>query len=141
MNNRNTPPNKLHRLPYADATRSVRHVFIRDYETLAEIGVWDHEKGRTQRIRINVDLSVEESTTHHADDINNVVCYNEIVKGIQEILTAGHINLVETLAENIADMAIKPTSVISVSVRIEKLEAVVGAASVGVEIERHKTPC
>ncbi|MBO6964608.1 MAG: hypothetical protein JJ850_08320, partial [Kordiimonadaceae bacterium] len=47
-------------LPYADAIHGVRHVFVRDYETDAEIGVWSHEKGDTQKVRISVDLSVLE---------------------------------------------------------------------------------
>ena len=37
-------------LPYADAATGVRHVFVRDYETDAEIGVWSHEKGATQKV-------------------------------------------------------------------------------------------
>jgi dihydroneopterin aldolase len=126
-------------LPYADATRSVRHVFIRDFETDAEIGVWDHEKGSTQKIRINVDLSVHEDTEHHEDQLDNVVCYNEIVTNIKNILSNGHINLVETLAEKIAAMSLENNRVIGARVKIEKLEAVKGAMSVGVEIERHKS--
>ncbi|PCI63767.1 MAG: dihydroneopterin aldolase [Kordiimonadales bacterium] len=131
--------NILH-LPFADATRSVRHIFIRDYVIDAEIGVWEHEKDTHQKIRINVDLSVQENTSHHDDQLGNVVCYNDIVTNIQKILAAGHINLVETLAERIADMALVDVRVIGVRVKVEKLEAVEGAASVGVEIERHKQP-
>lgn len=137
--NDNTTANILH-LPFADATRSVRHVFVRDYVTDAEIGVWEHEKDTRQKVRINVDLSVQESKQHHDDQLQNVVCYNDIVTNIQGILNKGHINLVETLAENIADMALVNEQVIGVRVKVEKLEAVEGAASVGVEIERHKHP-
>ena len=124
---------------YADAQHCTRHVFVKDFETLAEIGVYDHEKGRQQRIRINVDLSVDEGEKHHEDRIENVVCYNEIVKGIEAIIAEGHITLVETLAEKIADFALLSTDVIIARVRIEKLEAVPKASSVGVEIERRKS--
>ncbi len=125
-------------LPYADATQGVRHVFVRDYETDAEIGVWSHEKGNTQKVRISVDLSVLEGLEHHADNISKVVCYNEIVLGIQKIIDAGHIHLVETLAEKIAEMSLENPQVIKARVKVEKLEAVKKAASVGVEIERHR---
>ena len=125
-------------LPYADATRSVRHIFVRDYVIDAEIGVWEHEKDTHQKIRINVDLSVREDATHHNDQLGNVVCYNDIVTNIQRIIAGGHINLVETLAEKIADMALIEERVIGARVKVEKLEAVSGAASVGVEIERQK---
>lgn len=115
----------------------IRHVFVRDYVTIAQIGVWDHEKERTQEVRINVDLSVSENSDYHADQLENVLCYFEIVKGIEAIIASGHINLVETLAENIADLCLKDPRVICARVRVEKLEAVEKAASVGVEIERY----
>lgn len=124
---------------YADGTRLVRHIFIRDYETLAYIGVWDHEKGARQPVRINVDLSVAEDQEHHGDQLTNVVCYNEVVQRIDDIIANGHISLVETLAEKVAEMELVEPRVLSVRVRVEKLAAVKGAASVGVEIERHQS--
>lgn len=124
---------------YADGTRMVRHIFVRDYETLAYIGVWDHEKGARQPVRINVDLSVTEEHEHHGDNIANVVCYNEVVQRIDDIISSGHISLVETLAEKIAEMELVEPRVLSVRVCVEKLAAVKGAASVGVEIERHQS--
>lgn len=124
---------------YADGSRMVRHIFVRDYETLAYIGVHDHEQGARQPVRINVDLSVIESKIHHGDQLANVVCYYEVVKRIDAILESGHISLVETLAEKIAEMELEEPQVLSVRVRVEKLAAVKGAASVGVEIERHQS--
>lgn len=129
-------PATLIRPAFADGTRSVRHVFVRDYVTVAQIGVWDHEKERTQKVRINVDLSVCENSDYHQDQLNNVLCYFEIVKGIEKIITSGHINLVETLAENIADFSLGDKRVLAARVRVEKLEAVEKAVSVGVEVER-----
>lgn len=124
---------------YADGTRMVRHIFVRDYETLAYIGVYDHERGARQPVRINVDLSVAESSEHHGDQLANVVCYYEVVKRIDDIIASGHISLVETMAEKIAEMELEEPRVLSIRVRIEKLAAVKGAASVGVEIERHQS--
>ena len=56
--------------------------------------------------------------------------------GIKAIIDAGHINLVETLAERIGDFCVADPRVLSARVRVEKLEAVAEAASAGVEIER-----
>ena len=123
---------------YADGTRLIRHIFVRDYETRGYIGVWEHEKGARQPVRINVDLSVAEESEHHGDNLANVVCYNEVVQRIDDIISSGHISLVETLAEKIAEMELVEPRVLSVRVRVEKLAAVKGAASVGVEIERHQ---
>lgn len=121
-----------------DTAISTRRVFVRDYVTDAQIGVWTHEKGKTQKIRLTVDLIVREAEVHHEDQLDNVVCYNDIVLGIRKIIDAGHINLVETLAEKIAAMVLENTLVLNVRVAVEKLEAVKEAGSVGVEIERHR---
>lgn len=121
-----------------DTMSPTRRVFVRDYITDAEIGVWSYEKGKTQKVRINVDLIARENDAHHDDQIDKVVCYNEVVLGIQKIIEQGHINLVETLAENIADMTLQNDAVIRAKVMVEKLEAVPQAASVGVEIERER---
>lgn len=138
MTKNDRPTTNVLHLPYADASRSVRHVFVRDYVTTAQIGVWEHEKDTRQPVRISVDLSVQENNEHHEDQLTNVVCYNDIVTKIDSILATGHINLVETLAEQIAQMALVDERVLSARVKVEKLEAVDGAASVGVEIERHQ---
>ena len=61
--------------PLADVERRLRHVFIRDLELDAAIGVWRHEHGRRQRVRINLDLAVVESDGPPADELSAVVCY------------------------------------------------------------------
>ncbi|MBB4211950.1 dihydroneopterin aldolase [Rhodothalassium salexigens DSM 2132] len=130
---------KVTPLHYADAARGVRHVFVRDFRTDASIGVFAHEQNNPQPISISVDLSVEE-TDDPGDRLENVVCYNKVVEGIRTILAAGHINLVETLADRIAQLCLADHRVQTARVRIEKLQVVEDAAGVGVEIERHKSP-
>lgn len=123
-------------LKIADARRSIRHVFVRDLQLMASIGVYAEEHDLLQRIRINVDVSVDEQMAVVDGDINSVVCYNTLVRKIRTLVESGHIHLVETLAERIADMALQDRRVRGVRVRVEKLDAVPDTASVGVEIER-----
>lgn len=123
---------------YADASRSVRHVFIRDLILESYIGIYDHEKANSQKIRVNVDLSVVENTNDLNDDIDNVVCYEKIATAIETIVTSGHVHLVETLAENIAEMNLQDERIYCVRVRVEKLEAIKNTTSVGIEIERFR---
>lgn len=125
-------------LKYADATRGVRHVFVRDLMIDGSIGIYKHEKEKLQKIRINIDLSVTEEATPLNDNYKNVVCYEKVVNGIKNIVHSGHVELVETLAEKIADFSMMDTRIISVRVRVEKLEAIENTTSVGVEIERHR---
>ena len=122
----------------ADESRSVRHVFVRDLMVNAQIGVHDHERNGAQRTRINIDLSVGEPERPGADRLSEVVCYETVVKGVQEIVGLGHVNLVETLAERIAQMCLQDRRVSTVRVRIEKLDAIPEASSVGIEIERSR---
>jgi dihydroneopterin aldolase len=123
-------------LKIADAMAGLRHVFVRDLIVDCAIGVHAHEKGRTQRVRINVDLGVGEGEVPHKDKLENVVCYEDIVTRIRAIVADGHINLVETLAERIAAVCLQNPLCRSARVRVEKLDVFVDAGSVGVEIER-----
>ena len=126
-----TPPS------IADARVGIRHVFVRDLELSCFIGIYDHEKADPQRVRLNLDLAVfEGEASDVADDIENVVCYEKITTAVREVCTTGHINLVETLAEEVATVCLLHTQVRSARVRVEKLDVFEDAFSVGVEIER-----
>ncbi len=123
-------------LRIADAKKSIRHVFVRDLEIEAHIGVYRHEHGRTQPIRINVDLAVHETNHPISDSLENVVDYEKVVRDIQEIVDKGHLKLVETLAELIAESCLQDQRVVTARIRIEKLAALEETRGVGVEIER-----
>ena len=123
----------------ADALRSIRHVFITNLALDALIGVYEHEKLNPQKIIINIDLTVSEDKRDIDDKLAGVVCYETIVNKIKTILAAGHVNLVETLAEQFADACLEDSRVIAARVRLEKPDAISEAASVGIEIERSNT--
>ncbi len=93
-------PDNVRPLKIADAAHAIRHVFVRDLLLDAHIGVYAHEHGRTQPIRVNVDLTVVEAV--HGDSLANVVNYKTVVDNIKALVDSGHLNLVETLAEHIA---------------------------------------
>ncbi len=120
----------------ASAKSRVRHVFVRDLECMALIGIYDHEKVKPQRIIVNIDLSVQESDVPMDDEISHVVSYEIIAKKVEGILEEGHINLVETLCEKIAQSCLKDKRVLAARVRVEKPDIIPNARSVGVEIER-----
>jgi len=123
-------------LRIADARAAIRHVFVRNLILMANIGIHAHEKTGPQRLRVNVDLAVLEADSRPVDEISQVVCYEEISNGVRAIVGRGHVNLVETLAEDIAAMCIEDPRVRSARVRVEKLDILENAESVGVEIER-----
>ena len=127
-----------------------RHVFIRDMVLPASIGVYPHEQSAPQRVRINLDLAVAEGPFGGSgvsrgrvgrDDLSRVVDYETIVRTVRAVVAAGHIMLVETLAERIAESCLDDARVESARVRVEKLDVFADLASVGVEIERRRLTC
>lgn len=122
----------------ADARAAIRHVFVRDLVLECSVGVHQFEHQAPQRVRINLDLAVREGGANDPlnDDLANVVCYEGLTEGVRSLVSSGHVNLVETLAEDIAAMCLNDSRVRSARIRVEKLDILADAASVGVEIER-----
>ena len=120
---------------FASATSGIRHVFIRNLELQAHIGVYRQEEGRTQPVRINVDLATED-ISDAGDMLENVVDYHVIEKRIRAIIAEGHVRLAETLAERIAAACFEDARVQDRPHQSRKAEALSHAESVGIEIER-----
>ena len=134
MTKKPTPKKSMISHHVASAAQRLRHVFVRDLELTTLIGIYEHEKVEPQRIVVNIDLSVREGSGD--DDISHVVSYEIVVKKVEAIIAAGHINLVETLCEKIAESCLKDPRVMAARVRVEKPDIIPNARSVGVEIER-----
>lgn len=115
-------------------------IFVRDLVLECRIGAFARERRGHQRVRFNVSLSVVPQTERLDDRLMNVVSYDEVIKGIKRIVAKGHINLVETLAEEVAALCLADSRVRQARVSVEKLDVVAAAASVGVEIERWSSP-
>ena len=120
----------------ASGQARLRHVFVKDLRVDALLGIYPEEKTKSQKIIVNIDLSVKEGDDPLSDDIRNVVSYEIVVRKVEEIVAAGHVGLAETLAELIAAACLRDGRVMAARVRIEKPDAIPNARSVGVEIER-----
>ncbi|MGI9378288.1 MAG: dihydroneopterin aldolase [Methyloligellaceae bacterium] len=123
---------------YSEPVARVRKVFVRDLEVLAYVGIYEIEKVRQQRLVISVELDVLEDEFPHDDQLDNVVCYETVVKQIKEICYREHVNLIETVAERIAEQCLLDNRVAAVRVRIEKPDVIDDCRTVGIEIERQK---
>jgi dihydroneopterin aldolase len=120
----------------AAAAPACRLVLVRDLVMLCSIGVHAHEHDAKQRIRINLELDVLEGTRPLEDDLRNVVCYDEIISAVRRIVDAGHVRLIETLAERIAQLCLSDPRIRRARIQIEKLDVYADVASVGIAIER-----
>jgi dihydroneopterin aldolase len=119
----------------AGGERLTYRVFVRDLDLPSLIGVHRHERDGRQRVRINIEVTAHLDGPLQ-DRLANAVCYETIVARVRRIVGAGHINLVETLAERIAEASIEDGRVASARIRVEKLDVFADAAGAGVEIER-----
>jgi 7,8-dihydroneopterin aldolase/epimerase/oxygenase len=131
--------------PIASSTRALRHVFLRDLVLAASIGVHPHEHTAPQRVRVNVDLGVEDDgarplsrTPVGRDELSRVVDYEKVADTVRSIVGSGHVRLVETLAERIAQACLVDPRVQLARIRVEKLDIFADATSAGVEIERRR---
>ena len=115
---------------------STRQVFINDLVLDCLIGVHRHERDGSQRVRINLGLTVVESPEPIDDRLSNVLCYEDLIVKVRHLAMSGHVNLVETLAERLAALCLAEPGVKTVKVRVEKLDVFADAASVGIEIFR-----
>jgi dihydroneopterin aldolase len=97
-------------------------IFVKDYVKDANIGVYAEEKGVTQQIRLSVDAFLAPGVVSTVDEMVEVPSYTDIIDAIDHLIGRGHINLVETLAEEIAAMLLRDHRIGGVRVLIEKLE-------------------
>jgi dihydroneopterin aldolase len=105
-------------------------IFVRGIVVEAEIGVYEHEHGRTQPLVLEVELELATSGFERlADTIN----YENIVVWAREVAAQSHVKLVETFAEQVALACLRDPRVLSARVRVEKPEALAPAVA-GVEV-------
>jgi len=113
-------------------------IFLNDFLIQASIGVYKHEKEITQPLRINIIAKVKNPKNINDDNLQSVVCYNQISKKIKKIIKSGHTILLEKLAEKIFQECFRNKRIETIKIRLEKLDAIQGAESAGIEVERSR---
>lgn len=109
-------------------------ISLRDHIETVEIGAFQAERGTTQRIRFNVVVEVRPFVGPIDDDVDRILSYDRVTEAITSALAAERLNLLETLAERVADLILVEPQAMRVFVRIEKIDR--GAGALGVEIMR-----
>lgn len=109
-------------------------ISLRDHVRAVEIGAFQAERGVTQRIRFDIVVEVRAHDATRTDDVDKILSYDTLVHAIDAELAAARVNLLETLAERIADRVLLEPQALRAFVRIEKLDR--GPGALGVEIVR-----
>ena len=104
----------------------------------AFIGVFEHEYGASQSVRFDVTVDIIPLSPEGEHEMHNIVRYDHIVADIKKILAKGHIDLVETLAEDVAAICLSYDRAEQVCVTVAKLAAFEEVEAVGVRITRRQ---
>jgi dihydroneopterin aldolase len=117
------------------ALTGCRRLFLRNHEIAVHIGVHDFEHQAPQRIRFNVDLYVPLAlSTPSADQLDEVVDYDFIRHTIAQRVARGHIELQETLADDLLREMLTHPKVRAARVSTEKPDVYPDCEAVGVEV-------
>ena len=124
---------------YHPALQHCRRLFLRNYAAAVSIGVYDHEKTAKQRVLINIDVFIPlDASTPQQDQLEEVVDYDFMREAVAQRIARGHIQLQETLCDDIATTLLAHPKVKAVRISSEKCDAYDNCDSVGVEIVRFK---
>ncbi len=111
-----------------------RTVFIKDFIIEEIIGIHEHEKIKKQKIKFNIALDVNQSTTPNEKDIKSIVDYEKIANKLENLAKNKKYNFLESLVEDSFKEIFDDKRINSVTIKIEKPEAIKNAKSVGVEV-------
>lgn len=107
---------------------------LRDHIVEVEIGAFQAERDMTQRVSFDVVVEVAAPEDDLDDDVDRILSYDRLTWAIEHELAAERLNLLETLAERIADRILAEPQALRVFVRIQKLDK--GNGKLGVEVVR-----
>lgn len=114
-----------------------RRIFLTKLVLDARIGILEHELRATQPLHIDAQFDVDVTHEVHDKDIMTVLDYRLLRNAIIQECTHAHVNLLETLIEQVAARLLRDfPEVAKVKLRISKPQAFADCAAVGIEIER-----
>ncbi len=118
---------------------SSTRIFVRGLLIQASIGVHPHEHEATQPVIIDIELDMGDMVLPEQDRLHETLDYGLVANKAEELALEAHVQLVETLAERIADWALcADARVKRVAVSIAKPQALLKADAAGVEIVKSR---
>ena len=110
-------------------------IFVKNFTSNCLIGVYPEEKKNKQKVKISVKLTIIRKKQE--DSLSTTVCYQNILRTLENINNYGHIKLVETLANKLADEFKKIKNVTKILVKINKCEISKKGTDVGFILKRN----
>ena len=115
-----------------------KKVIIKDLILNFFIGYYNAEKVKKQNVKFNIELNYTDQKNRSDKDIKSIIDYGRIIKVIKNLTKNKHYNFLETLADDLFDELFKDERINKIKLKIEKLDAIREAASVGIEITKKR---
>jgi dihydroneopterin aldolase len=115
-------------------------IFLHELKVETIIGIWEWERKIRQTVIIDLEMSADIARAAATDDVADTLNYKSVAKRIQSFVADSSFQLVETLAERIAEIIRGEFGVAWVRVTVHKPGAIRGSRDVGIDIERGERP-
>ena len=111
-------------------------IYLHDLRIDTVIGVFDWERRIRQTVILDLEMAADIRRAAASDDLVDTLNYKAVAKRLIDFVGHSDFQLVETLAERVAELVLKEFAVPWLRLRVNKHGAVRGARDVGVIIER-----
>lgn len=111
-------------------------IFLRDLRVETIVGIWDWERKIRQTVSIDLEMGADIRKAAKTDSIDDTLNYKDVAKRVQQFVADSDFQLVETMAEKIAEVILAEFDLPWIDVRVNKPGAIRGARDVGVRIRR-----
>jgi dihydroneopterin aldolase len=113
-------------------------IFLQELKVETIVGIWDWERKIRQTVSIDIEMAADVARAAMTDDIEGTLNYKAVAKRVQQFVGDSEYQLVETLAEKIAETILAEFDIAWVQLRVSKPGAIRNAKNVGVMIRRHR---
>jgi len=113
-------------------------IFLYDLKVDTVIGIWEWERKIRQTVSIDLEMGADIRRAAATDSIDDTLNYKQVAKRVKQLVSESEYQLVETMAERIAETVLAEFEIPWIDVRVNKPGAIRGARDVGVRIRRQR---
>ena len=121
-----------------DTQQASDTIFLHEFEVQTIVGIEDWERRIRQTVSIDLEMGADIQRAAATDNIDDTLNYKAVAKRVQQFVADSEFQLVETMAEKIAELVLQEFEIPWIRVRVSKPGAIRGAKNVGVLIHRAK---
>ena len=113
-------------------------IFLKDLKIETVVGIYDWERKIKQTVILDLEMATDVKKAASSDKIEDAIDYKAVAKRLIRFVGDSEFELVETLAERIAEIVLVEFDVPWVRLSLNKIGPIRGARDVGVVLERSK---